>query len=482
MFLGTMTAPERAVVHELARKEWRDLPVYNAFSGNMTVAKLVQDYASAVHTCDVTLYSACLGQYMAGRDLEFHVRSEALPRWGWLNDYLGTMRERMALLLIASDMTMGAKSGQHETEPGVYYERIWRAYRKQWNSIWPKVLEKVDAMEMILSSNHVGDAMTWIDEVPDEAAFVAYTPFYRGGYESLNRSVDMVFEWNKPDYEVFDPKISLPILMEKVQRFDAWLIGTPEFMPDYADRIVHQARSTVRQVPVYLYGSSEQVRRTRQPEALLAEVHWPIIDKSVEITPESEFQLIVLEMQEMRYLRSIYCSRHINPASKIPLTIGCLVDGYLIGAWGITFPGSGAGANFGNTKRSTNTVFVITDFAVNTSSYPRLSKLLLYALCSIESRQMIQNTFGKYCDQLLTVAITTRPMSMKYRGLFTLNKRQKHNSTQPSTTFTEAGAAHGIDDDRYLSLTYESPAGRWSLEDGLAEWCRKHGKRADDAD
>ena len=59
-------------------------------------------------------------------------------------------------------------------------------------------------------------------------------------------------------------------------------------------------------------------------------------------------------------------------------------------------------------------------------------------------------SFNQNVNRIFTTAFTSNPASMKYRGLFTVYNRKE------------------------TSVNYEAKAGKWSLEEGLKWWLKKH--------
>ncbi|HEY5497776.1 MAG TPA: hypothetical protein VIK19_05540, partial [Syntrophales bacterium] len=69
-------------------------------------------------------------------------------------------------------------------------------------------------------------------------------------------------------------------------------------------------------------------------------------------------------------------------------------------------------------------VYMLSDFVVN-SRIKRLSKLLLLVTKTKELRRMLSKKFLNSADFILTTAFTDKPVSMKYRGMYKLLKREE---------------------------------------------------------
>jgi len=71
-----------------------------------------------------------------------------------------------------------------------------------------------------------------------------------------------------------------------------------------------------------------------------------------------------------------------------------------------------------------NYCFLHSDFVVN-SNQQKLSKLVLYLLKSEEIRELLIDWFKHYYQGLKTTVYTNKPVSMKYRGVFNLIRRDR---------------------------------------------------------
>lgn len=112
-------------------------------------------------------------------------------------------------------------------------------------------------------------------------------------------------------------------------------------------------------------------------------------------------------------LRSQYLNPRIAPgASDPPLAVLC--DGKVVGV---------VGYNLQGVKLARGQAYMGSDFAVAPTDYRRLSKLVVLAALSREAQQLMQRAFSRRFLEVKTTAFTQNPVSMKYRGLLSLDKR-----------------------------------------------------------
>jgi hypothetical protein len=114
-------------------------------------------------------------------------------------------------------------------------------------------------------------------------------------------------------------------------------------------------------------------------------------------------------------------------------------------------------------------MYLLSDFPVSKTDYPRLSKLIVYCALSKEMKDFCEQQFGTRMRSILTTAFSKNPVSMKYRGILKLYSRKK----------LDAEGADGNPDrkEEKFQLNYVAPFGEWTLQEGFDMWKSKHGKR-----
>ncbi|QHC24901.1 GNAT-like putative antirestriction protein [Streptomyces sp. GS7] len=105
--------------------------------------------------------------------------------------------------------------------------------------------------------------------------------------------------------------------------------------------------------------------------------------------------------------------------------------------------------------------YLLSDFAVAPTDYPRLSKLIVLAATSAETQLLCQRAFSRRVRALSTTAFSNNPVSMKYRGLLRLTKRGPSN-----------------EDGWKFQLQYQGAVGGHTLDEALQTWAKRWGARA----
>lgn len=429
MFTGAINQDVRAILAETGRY-WIDREVYVGCSGNFTVERVLANIGvKRLHSNDVSLYSCALGKYLVGEKLEVRVMDEKLK---WLEEYLEPGIPTIATLALCTQLL----SFTDRDEP--YFKRMFNAYVRKWDELHAKTMDRIqqclDGVE--IEEFYAGDVIDFLSNAPDDAVVVTFPPTYKGGYERLYKKFDEVFDWEKPQYEIFDDE-RFNLLMELVTDRDDWMTLRDKEQPDWEEYLKGVVQTSLRSKPVYVYAKTAKSRiaMTRpKTEPLLIQR----LGENEDIKPQ--LTVIRISQPQMNLLRSEYLSKTIIPASA-SINLGVLANGKLIGA--IAF-------NPASYSNSVGEVYLLSDFCIRPTKYKRLSKLILAATLSMEVKQILEQTFNRQVKKIYTTAFTEKAVSMKYRGLYEIENRKQ-----------------GF-------VNYFADAGRWTLKEGLDWWMEKY--------
>lgn len=364
-----------------------------------------------------------------------------------MKPYLVDQDAAVATIMLSTQLADCLTSnGQVRDNP--YYKRLARALHLQWPDMHARTLEKVQSVEMRLASFQVGDAVPWMSTVPKDAGMISYPPFFVGGYEAMFHKLDLMFDWDKPSYGEIDENRRNEFLASLTDR-QYWAFGVMHKLPEYEPYLRGLTYTTAHGVTLYIY-ASRGVTRVVMPRQETEPVTQERLTPGDEIG--DNMTLAPLNYKQFNALRSKYMNANIKPAG-VSASFAVLVDGKLVGAFAFS-----TGSNAFRGKRE---VYMMSDFAVAPTDYQRLSKLVLYAVLSRESQMLAQRLKNRKTTHVFTTAFTNRPVSMKYRGLFDVYNRKERGDDEPY---------------RY-HVNYIAPIGQWTLNEGLAEWKRKHSKK-----
>lgn len=431
-FTGAINSDMRSIVASLVPL-WQGRDVYIACSGNFTIENILSSFGGyrSIHSNDVSLYTSAIGGYLTGRNVEITVAD--LPEYEWLNDWVTPGLDTIATLMLCTKVfpCLGRK------EP--YYQRMFQAYMRRWPELHEATKEKnKPILESIkIDSYFPGDAFDFIKNAPENAVVITFPPTYAGGYEKLYKKFDEAFIWDRPEYTIFDEG-RLAEFFKMCMGRDDFLLSRDVFVDEWEKYLIGQVQTSVRSRPVYMYSGEKEKTFLTYPSQKSENVPLNRLGENDDIV--SPLRLVPLMQGQFNTLRSQYLSVHIAPASA-SVRLAVLSGDKLIGA--IAFDAG---------KYDIDEAYMMTDFAIAPTKYKRLSKLVLAAALSKEVQGLLMQSFNQHVNKIFTTAFTSNAVSMKYRGLFEVYNRKED------------------------AVNYEADAGKWSLEEGLLWWMKKHGK------
>lgn len=448
MFQGTLPKPVIKIIGNIV-KEWDVKRIYVGCSGNFTIERSISNIVNCPITSnDVTIYSSYLGKWFAGQDLkDLHVREGFEEKYGIFSDYMKTDIDKVATLILASDMLSYDK-------PGAYFKRMYQAYEMQFPRMHKEFVEKLSNIETKIDSFYHGDVMELLDMVdPKCDGFISFPPFYSGGYEKMWSKIEEVFFYERPEYKQFDPNLTLSEFCEKVRKIDRHIIGTEREVKSLSDELVGKSE-TLQHKTIYLYGKSTKTHYIDKSWSRANVKSIVKIGKDYKLS--GDIKIKIIGHDQFLDNRQIYLSKMIKSGDGYHVTIG-LYDGEY--CFGFIALNNGQRQDFGDCCEEPH-VTLLCDFAVSPTSIKKLSKLVLYCALSKEVQLICDRFIKNRVKTISTTVISKSPASMKYRGLFDLiNTKLVKDS--------ETGEI-----EKYI-LTYIAKPGQWTLKEGYEKWKQK---------
>ncbi len=415
----------------------------------------------AIHSNDITIYSCAIGAYYANRPLDFTINPRILPAVPWLPDFFKTPADQLASLMLFSHYpAIFDKEGNLREHS--YYQRIFEGLQRQYPDLHAKTVRKLEALQMPLASFSGADAVDWINDLPEDAGFVSYPPFFGSeDYIGQYAKLEQLFDWKPPSYQSLSGE-RIQHLINRAMSREHWLFASNHLLEEYRPYLRGKAQTSNRGVPIYLYASRANTRVVA-PHQAITPVHYPRLAPRQPIG--DTLSLHILTSGQFKALRSQYMNPFIRPGSETQ-AYAATVDGKLVGVFAVSTAPSPA--NYSDLS----SIYLLSDFPVFPTDYPRLSKLVLYAALSKEAQLLFERVARHRIRRAATTAFSENPVSMKYRGLFDLHSRKQ---SKPKEGFDPALNPYYNN----YQLHYVADMGRWTLAEGLAIWKRKHGKTAE---
>lgn len=438
MFQGTIPQPMRAIVRETAGS-WPRGAVYVPCCGNFTIERSLAGMGFALHSSDVSIYTTAMGRWLTRQPVGVRLREESTEQLGWLADSLDDGVGTVATLML------GTRFLASVNREGLWHQRVVRSYREQWETKHAETVQRLSGSDVELASYEVEDVRSWLQKVPRDAPVCSFPPFYGGGYEKLYEPLNEHFTWSAPEYQPLSDADVVEVLGAITDR-PYWLTASNHDVPDLHRYLRGVIQPTPRAAPFYVYASQAPARvvAPRQP---IEPVTAPRLRRGEELV--GPITLAMLKPGQFNALRSRYLNPRITPGAA-PLAVAVKDGaGRILGVFAMA-PSS----------YTPDEAYLLSDFAVAPSDYPRLSKLVVLAATSAEARLMCQRAFSRRIRAVSTTAFSNNPVSMKYRGLLKLTKRGPSN---------EGGWK--------FQLQYRGVAGEHTLAEALETWAKRWGAR-----
>ncbi|MFJ2203200.1 hypothetical protein [Streptomyces violaceusniger] len=438
MFQGTIPGPMRAIVRETAGS-WPRGEVYVPCCGNFTIERSVAGMGFALHSSDVSIYTTAIGRWLTRQPVGIRLREESTEHLGWLAGFLDDGVGTVATLMLGTRFL--ASVGRE----GLWHERVVRSYREQWEAKHAETVQRLSRSDVELASYEVEDVRSWLQKVPRDAPVCSFPPFYGGGYEKLYEPLNEHFVWDAQEYQPLSDADVVDVLGAITDR-PYWLTASNHDVPDLHPYLRGVIKATPRAAPFYVY-ASEAPTRIVTPRQPIEPVKAPRLRRGDELV--GPIKLAMLKPGQFNALRSRYLNPRIAPgAANLAVAVKDGV-GRILGVFALA-PSS----------YTPDEAYLLSDFAVAPTDYPRLSKLVVLAATSSEAQLMCQRAFSRRIRAVSTTAFSNNPVSMKYRGLLRLTKRGPSN-----------------EDGWKFQLQYQGAMGEHSLAEALEKWAKRWGAR-----
>ena len=404
-------------------------------SGNFTIEQLLGPVAGAVHSNDVSIYSHILGHHLAGQETWCRIKD---PAWEWLGVFLGENPGACIVLLF--------ELLKWERQKNFYEKRIFTEMQATWEYRFEKTVERVEEAKRIcrIASYRSSDIFDFADaalEIDPQGVFLAFLPFYKGGYERLYKRLDEILDWPRPVYGVIDQERKAQIV-EKVRRFDHVIIDDVEHPGDQP--VMLKRKTATKQM--WLYSNLRLDRVLVQSHTKAEPLYFPLLNEqdAEQIRSDTPVVFERVKAKHINYYRNRFLAKGIEFQDGT-WNFFVLVGGKLVGFLILSL------AKWGESSK----IYVMSDFVVPLAPNVRLAKLLLLLMQSVEFKDLCESLTLNRIQTLYTTAFTEKPVSMKHRGIWELAKR-------------------GEDSSGRKFLNYQTVAGQRTVQGAVATWIRKY--------
>jgi hypothetical protein len=405
MFIGSIDKDSRIAVERVLDSIDRvGCPnIFVGCSGNFTFDRIAVSRGFNVYSNDVSLYSRLIAAIV--QNVPFPVictNDELLP--------LFELWESTPYTLLIQVM-FAMRYGQFAARKNEYQAVMCENYRKESRQFFDntiKQFQKRQCFDFKISDFFFGDFKTHLMNAPENSTIFLYAPTYKGGYEKLYKYVEQSFEYERPEYELFDSKNAGQYYKELLEAKRA-CIYSDVLYEETRKFFIGQVDKEVGKRPVYFYTNLPVEAFYLNPPPRLLDKTPEILDVDDIVTDETSIKVVEIPVKVVNHYKHLFMSARVNYSGGGDFALGFLAGKKLFG-----FAVFSKGLS---TKDPFELLFLHSDFVVP-SKVDRLSKLLLYLLRSSEVAKLIRRHYVYCYTGLQTSVYTNKPVSMKYRGVF----------------------------------------------------------------
>lgn len=413
-FIGAVASSVRQTLAQYAKEI--EHPVLLIGAGNFTVASALRSggYTGPITACDVSLYTSALGAFLADSPLEVSENPDCPEQLQGLLR-LDSPIDAVASIALLYDL----REVWQMKNP--FQERVMRQYRLKWDTLLDATREKLQAYKQHVSpiDYQAKDGFDLLAEhAPDHTVF-AFPPTYRAGYERLEKLLRAAIAWEQPPYrEMTDKSMDL---YEEISRFAAYFVVLEKDLPE-VHAILGQPSAILprgRNSFSHIIAKSDR-RRIVLRKVVKSDDIGPIWPSDREVTGKEQLSFSKITFGQSIRLNELFLSSRIDYfTGGVGVSLAFLLDGHVIGK--ADFCPSSHQWKLPDDRPM---IYLMSDLAVP-SIEKRLAKLVLLCLLSQEIKEVLDLRYIEDFGWITTSAFAKHPVSMKYRGLFTLHKRKE---------------------------------------------------------
>lgn len=376
--------------------------VYVCCSGSFRLERSIRQRhpSLALHGNDVSLLTCALGRLAVGKPLAFRF----VEQLAWLEETLAgaDSTRRLAGIVVASEIARYSSAS-------LFAERYREHYRSHIDDFLDRALTRLGKIlsELSLAGFRCGDFREHADRAVEARAFVvASPPTYKSGYERLYKFIDANTDWERPAYEVWDPKHLGDWIRSLEERNAAYAVVSDQVLEGLNACVEY---STPRMKTLYVYANARACSLRRSTHRAIPFQYRPV--DPCALTRDTKVALVPVDAAKIMFLRHVYLSNKILPSTG-DLNFLVYLDDCLAGAFCYQRDRRGA----------VDQVYLLSDFAITRAQ--KVSKLIALLATSRAAVRRFEMRNLARITSVFTTAFTDRPASMKYRSVFRVYSRR----------------------------------------------------------
>lgn len=417
MFTGT-TPPEVKLLLQDLMRGVKGKDVFIGCSGNYTTDKIMSAMGYTVHSNDVSLYSKLIADLLLDTSTEVECINPELK------NVFDTWEETKYKKLV--QVMFALKVAQFHQRKNDYQEEMFNAFIEQSKIYYDNTIKKLEkgALDFSIQSFYYGDFLDFLKMKRGKGVGISFPPTYKGGYEKLFSYVEESFKYEHASYNIFDPKEGGAVFKELLDN-DENIIYSDRYFNILEGYLVGKIRLGSNKNPLFAYSSLQTNNHYYiERDKCVKPSHIHILPVDYQFTTDTVITVRQCAVNDVNYYKAFYMANKVNYTTGGDFGLVFMADGMVFGF-----------TSFSKQLSTLSQIFMQSDFVVN-SETQRLSKLLIMLVKSHDVRRLIARKMYNYYDGVKTTVYTTSPVSMKYRGVFNLERRDEGKLIY-SSIFTE---------------------------------------------
>jgi hypothetical protein len=385
------------------------------FAGNFVIEQVAAiAYPKAqIHSTDINLYSRLVGYGLAGMETDIKLKPEILAMFP---GFKGKNRpeEEAAIALFFSEVAQAIKKQKIP-----YYGKILEDAKTRHEEYYRVLIDKITrAKELIGDIRFYGiDAHEFL-KMAGKGDFIYYdSPTIKGGYERMFQAMEGCYDFDSPEYTEITPEVRAGHLQSAMDH-KAVMFCNSYYPENWLEEVPAGYEETFRWKRGYnkwisIFSNREWLKWVfSSPLINEKQASYPVITEKDVINENTRIHVIESKADIVNHYRLMWVKKADIKSGAHNFMI--FADEKLIGCAVLN-----SGVNFGM-----DFITIFSDPASPTSRYARLSKLILYVICMGEMIDRINDLSMWEHKGFTTAVFTNYEVSMKYRSLFTLAKKE----------------------------------------------------------
>lgn len=420
-------------------KEQQSLPkVWVGCSGAFTIETLLLKNLPPreIVSSDVSIFTNAIGFYLTDQDFDLGIGKN---EYQYLTPYIEkSLAHKCAVVLFLQDVSDFASGSNHFDlrmieNYAVEHEKIIEAKVKRLKE------QKAEWERSSIKHSYLAKDVTEVAGMVNQGElFLAFPPFYKGGYEKLYKFIDevIVSDSLRVPYDLFTDESLVALVKTLIAHNADFIIGTNrgELFGGW-EKVNHAAFDYFSDSELVTFITSLNIksRFAKNESSFISPTYGVTLATKEDILKISQTSKIEIREIPLDLFDSIRLTRISDKVKKVAdptLKFGVFVEGKLAGVFGIDIAGI---------KGSENAYYLLSDIPVE-NSYD-LAKLIAALASSRAVADFIKRNYLLGCDFIKTTAFTDKPEAMKYRNFFKSISRGK---TKDGQAFINYQASMGL--------------------------------------